>query len=416
MKRKDTKFKWLRLGLSLSLALLLAWALHQAPSQQASQTQAKELRGVWLTNIGAAYLYQTTRVDEVLHQLATLHLTTVYPAVWNRGYTLYPSAVAHQQTGYKSDPLLTLPFQNVFSSLTKQAHRQGLSIVPWFEYGFMSPATSSLVQRHPDWVTQTSQGQSVLQPHSQNSTASRLPTPLKNLLFEITGANLVWLNPFHPEVQQFFTDLILEVVNQYDVDGIQLDDHFGLPAALGYDPYTVVLYQQEHWGASPPQDPYNWEWTRWRSQKLTQFMTSLSAAIKNANPDCIISLSPNLAPFALREYLQNWMTWARSGLVDEVVVQVYRSDVASLEAELGQASLQQAQAALPVSIGLYTGPVTSAQPLKKIAEQVKTVRQWGYNGVSFFCWETTFGFFKKDSNGFETTWRELFPAPTVPSG
>ena len=72
--KRDNKFKWFRLGLSLSLALLLAWALHQAPSQQASQPLTKELRGVWLTNIGAAYLYQTTRVDEVLHQLATLHL------------------------------------------------------------------------------------------------------------------------------------------------------------------------------------------------------------------------------------------------------------------------------------------------------------------------------------------------------
>ena len=37
---------------------------------------------------------------------------------------------------------------------------------------------------------------------------------------------------------------------------------------------------------------------------------------------------------------------------------------------------------------------------------------WQITSRNTFCWDT-FGLFKKDSNGFEITWRKLFPAPTI---
>lgn len=408
--------KTLRRCLYLMISLILTYALHQAPRHQPATPQVQELRAVWLTNIGAAFLNYTTRLDEALQHLAYLNFNTIYPAVWNRAYTLYPSSVAQQTTGYRSDPLTTLPLQDVLRSLTKQAHRQGLTILPWFEYGLMAPASSSLVQRHPTWVTQTIKGQKVTRPHSQNSFASHLPAPLRNLAFELTGANLVWLNPLHPEVQEFLTSLIVEVVSQYDVDGIQLDDHFGLPVTLGYDPYTVKLYQKEHGGYRPPQDPYDPEWMKWRARKLTEFMTKISRAVKAKKPHCIVSLSPNPAAFAYREYLQDWQTWARKGIIDEVVVQVYRNNRNDLEAELGQLSLQQTQKWVPVSIGLFTGSIRSAQPLAKITEQVKAVRKAGSNGVSFFSWESTLGIFRKDSSqAVQNTFHTLFPTPSYRS-
>ena len=406
-------FKRLRRCLYLMLGLILIYALHQAPRHQPATPQVQEIRAVWLTNIGAAFLHHTTRLDEALQHLAFLNFNTIYPAVWNRAYTLHPSSLAQQTTGYRSDPLTTLPWQDVLRSLTKQARRQGLSILPWFEYGLMAPLSSSLVQRHPSWVTQTIEGQKVTRPHSQNSFASHLSAPLRNLAFELTGANLVWLNPVHPEVQEFFTSLIVEVVSQYDVDGIQLDDHFGLPVTLGYDPYTVKLYQKEHRGYRPPQNPRDPEWMNWRARKLTEFMTKISRAVKAKKPHCIVSLSPSPAAFAYQEYLQDWQTWARVGIVDEVVVQLYRNNRNDLEAELGQLSLQQTQKLIPVSIGLFTGPILSAQPLAKITEQVKAVREWGYDGVSFFSWESTLGIFRKDSSQVvQNTFRTLFPTPS----
>ena len=91
---------------------------------------------------------------------------------------------------------------------------------------------------------------------------------LKNFQMEISGGNLAWLNPMHPEVRQFLIDLIVDVVKRYPVDGIQLDDHFSLPISMGYDPYSVKLYQESHGGALPPDDPSATGWIAWRAHSI----------------------------------------------------------------------------------------------------------------------------------------------------
>ena len=64
--------------------LATALTLHQAPPHQPATPQIQELRAVWLTNIGAAFLHHTTRLDEAFQHLALLNFNTIYPAVWNR--------------------------------------------------------------------------------------------------------------------------------------------------------------------------------------------------------------------------------------------------------------------------------------------------------------------------------------------
>ena len=110
-----------------------------------------------------------------------------------------------------------------------------MSVIPWFEFGFMAPADSELARRYPEWLTSRQDGSTIWW---EGKTHQR-----------------VWLNPLRPEVQRFMTDLIVEIVSNYDIDGIQLDDHFGYPSELGYDDYTVSLYRNEHNGEFPPTDP-----------------------------------------------------------------------------------------------------------------------------------------------------------------
>jgi uncharacterized lipoprotein YddW (UPF0748 family) len=401
------KLLWLGLGLALCIAF------HQAPAYQTTAPKGQELRAVWMTGSGASFLHRTTLLDEAFHNLAELHFNTVYPNVWSRAQTLHPSTFVERITG--DDHRIVLPGQDVLRSLTQQGHRQGISVIPWFEYGLMVPASSSLAKRHPEWITQDITGKTITRPHSQNSLASRLPQPLREWAFTWTGANLVWLNPMHPQVQAFLTQLIVEVVQKYDVDGIQLDDHFGMPVSLGYDRFTEALFRKEH-GYPPPTDARDPEWMAWRAQKLTALMAKISKAVKAKKANCLISLSPNPPAFAYREYLQDWPTWIRSGWVNDVVVQVYRTKPVDLEAELSQTSLQQLRQQVPVSIGLFTGSTLSARPLSHLAKQVERVRAWGYDGVAFFHWEPILGLFKKESNTvIHQTFRTLFPAPSLPT-
>ena len=401
-------FKWVkRIGLVL-LAFWVTISLWQSPVVQQTSNANQAIRGVWLTNYGTAFSYYTTRLDELTANLVHHRMNTIYPAVWNRGATLHPSQTVKSAGGPRRNPLTALPllpFQNSLGSLVHHAHLQHLRIIPWFEYGLWVPASSAIAQKHPNWLTQTLDGDTTVAP----SSSSRLPKRLRDFQQEWMGLNQAWLNPAHPEVQRFLTDLILEVVQNYDVDGIQLDDHFGIPVAFGYDDYTTQLYQASHQGLLPPDNPNDPEWVDWRADQITQLMTNIATAVRQRKPDLIISLSPSPPRFAYEKYLQDWMRWVNLGLVDEVLVQVYRDNPSFLQAELDKEAFYHLRDKLPIGIGLYTGPGRDAKPIDRIQQEIEIVQQSGYEDLSFFSWETTFWIFKKSPDRqVQSVFQDLF--------
>ncbi len=204
---------------------------------------------------------------------------------------------------------------------------------------------------------------------------------------------LAWLNPLHPNVQGLLLGLVEEVVSQYAVDGIQFDDHFSLPVEFGYDDYTVSLYQAEHAGQEPPANPADEDWIRWRADKLSKFVNVLHAQVKAHCPSCTLSLSPNPAKFAYRFYLQDWSHWAEQGWLDELVIQVYRDQLAQFESELGKSRLQAVRDRIPVSVGILTGTWRHPIAFEQIQAQVESSRDRHFAGVSFFYWETLWSYF-----------------------
>lgn len=404
--------KWLPRTVWVLLSALAVVCIWQAPVVHQSAIAPQEIRGVWMTNYGTTLMYHTTRLDEVMANLAKHNLNTLYPAVWNRGYTLHPSNVAKRAGGVKRDRLTSLPlipFLDPLREAIHQAHRQHLRLIPWFEYGLMMPVNSAIARQHPDWLTTNMAGETVAGgvPIPPSNPLSR---PLWHLGQEAAGMTQGWLNPFHPEVQQLLIDLIAEVVQRYPVDGIQLDDHFGLPVAFGYDPYTQELYRQDHGGNSPPANPADPEWVQWRADRITLLMERIAATVREIRPEAIVSLSPNSPDFAYRKYLQDWRRWVDMGLIDEAIVQVYRDDIGSLENELYNGGFAAVNQQIPVGIGLYTGPAGQAKSAEKMQQETAAVRAAGYRGISFFCWETTLWVLKGGSaNAIRNLFVEQFP-------
>jgi uncharacterized lipoprotein YddW (UPF0748 family) len=370
-------------------------------------TTTTELRGVWLTNVSSGVFFVPWGVNRAIQKLSQLHFNTLYPVVWNRGHTYYPSRVAQRVMGKFEEPFLTVTRggSDVLAEILKESHKYGLSVIPWFEYGLMVPANSTIARKHPEWLTRNREGKTLLLENKANedflkesqskqsgSRSQGLRSPGQK-----SSIQQVWFNPFHPEVQQFIENLIIEVVMNYEVDGIQLDDHFGMPVELGYDPYTVKLYQKEHQGKKPPSNPRDPEWMRWRAAKLTAFMDKIVQAVKTVKADAKISLSPNSHHFSYQNYLQDWKTWVERNLVDELILQVYRNDLNSFEGELSQSAVEFARRRIPVSIGILTGTWNRPVDVQEIQQQIEIVRDRGFKGVSFFYWETLWGYLTPDS-------------------
>jgi len=333
-----------------------------APS--VAQRARQEVRGVWMTNNDMTILIDRAKVQDAMSQLNRLNFNTVYPVAWNSGYVMYPSAVAYQ-AGIQPLVFKGLEGQDMMADVIAQGHRQGLLVMPWFEFGFMAPATSELALNHPSWLTQTRDGGKV----------------------SISAAGEVaWLNPFHPEVQQFIKSLLVELVNQYDIDGIQFDDHMSLPSEFGYDRYTVALYTKETKKA-PPANASDPSWVKWRADKITAFMVSLHQAVKAQKPNAIFSISPNYYDFAYRLHLQDWLAWVKQGVVDELIVQVYRPDIQSFMEQINRPEIQEAQKKIPTGIGVLTGLRNSPVTMAQIRSQVQAVQARGL-GVAFFYYES----------------------------
>lgn len=387
IRRWVSKFTLL-IALGITLAVTIPGFVKQPVL---ARWPASELRGVWLTNIDSDVLFSRDRLTHALKRLGRLNFNTVYPTVWNWGYTLYPSAVAEPVVGRLLDPTPGLQGRDILAEIVEQGHQQGLSVIPWFEFGLMAPADSELARRHPDWLTQRQDGDRIWWEGRQHQR--------------------VWLNPLHPQVQQLIVGLISEVVTHYDVDGIQLDDHLGLPVDFGYDSLTVQLYRQEHQGQGPPDDPSNPEWMRWRADKLTDLMTQIFRSIKAGNPDCLVALSPNPYPFAYETFLQDWPTWERRGLIEELVLQVYRTHSSNFVMELARPEVKAARRHIPVGVGILTGLKQRSIPMDQIQLQTQVVRERQLAGVSFFFYETLWNSTTETLAGREAGFQALFATP-----
>ena len=352
--------------------------LQDLPALPAPEPQLRSLNttnrriGVWLTNSPSPLYYDARRIDQAVAELADAGFNTLYPNVWSRGTTFHRSRFAPMEPALeRSNPDL-----DPICRFSAAAHRRGLQVVPWFEYGLMEPADAAVVRNNPEWVLQRLDGSTVMEMH---------------------GKPMVWLNPAHPGVRERFLGLISEVVQRCGVDGVQLDDHFAWPVELGYDPYTRSLYQAET-GSDPPNDFTDRAWMRWRRHKLTDLLRELRSrlqAVPAAKGELprrrVISLSPGPFRFAYNQWLQDWELWALGQLIDDLVVQNYAYSVAGFAKDLNQPALLKARAwGLPVEIGILAGFGGRTSDMATVAEKTRLSLERGH-GVIYFYWEGLWG-------------------------
>lgn len=61
------------------------------------------IRGVWIPSTDCKVLTSKQRIAEAMDFLADTGFNTVFPVVWNRGFTAYPSQIMREQFGVEID-------------------------------------------------------------------------------------------------------------------------------------------------------------------------------------------------------------------------------------------------------------------------------------------------------------------------
>lgn len=339
-----------------------------------SQTRwtAGEVRGVWLTNVDSKALNSRASIAEAMQFLQDHHFNVVFPVVWNDAKTLYPSRVMDSLFGMPIDPRMvrTASGRDPLQEVIDEAHVRGIAVVPWFEYGFSSSynkAGGKILKKFPHWAARDANG--------------RL---LKKNGFE-------WMNPYHPEVQEFILSLVREVVTNYDVDGVQGDDRLPAnPSEGGYDAYTRSQYALEHHGAQPPKDPKDRAWLRWRGDRLNAFGKRLHDDVKRIKPQVLVTWSPSIFSWSFEEYLQDWPAWINGGYADLVIPQNYRytiDDYTRTLASQSNDSLGIAASYRAIVPGILMNVGTYLIDEEHLLQAMQFNRERGYRGEVFFFYE-----------------------------
>ncbi|MFN9606846.1 MAG: family 10 glycosylhydrolase, partial [Pseudanabaena sp.] len=81
-------------------------------------------------------------------------------------------------------------------------------------------------------------------------------------------------------------------------------------------------------------------------------------------------------------------SWVYLGLIDELVVQIYRDNIENFTRELELPEWQEIRQKVPVAIGILTGLRIKNVDMRQIKGQVKVAREMSFDGFSFFFYET----------------------------
>jgi uncharacterized lipoprotein YddW (UPF0748 family) len=330
-------------------------------------TSQAQIKGVWVTNVASDALMSREKIKECVSICKASGFTDIFMVVYNNARTMYPSKIMDSTFGVKIDK--RYGERDPLQEMIEEAHQQKLKVHGWFEFGFSSSYDAQggmIVKAMPHWAALTSDGKLV------------------------TKNKFDWLNAFHPEVQDYMSSLVLEVVQHYNIDGVQGDDRLPAnPSTAGYDAYTKNLYKIQHQGNEPPTNYKDSAWVQWRSNLLTGFLNKLHREIKAIKPTMLVTMAPSIYPWSKEEYLQDWPTWVQNGYVDYVFPQVYRYNFEAykntLTAMTKQLTAQQRKICYPGLLqSLGSGYLTNDTLL---TQMITENREQGYNGEIFFYFD-----------------------------
>lgn len=192
-----------------------------ATTQQSSQP----MRGIWLATVSRldwppvssvnnsnptsrARVQQQAMIDKLDH-LQRLGINTVFFQVKPDGTALWPSKIlpwSDLMTGKIGEN----PGYDPLQFMLDEAHKRGMKVHAWF-----NPYRVS-VNTKPGTIREL------------NSTLSQQPASVyvQHRDWIRTSGDRFVLDPGIPEVQDWITSIVAEVVSRYPVDGVQFDDYF----------------------------------------------------------------------------------------------------------------------------------------------------------------------------------------------
>lgn len=215
---------------------------------RSAEGSPREMRGVWVTR----WSYRSPEdLDRILDDCAEANLTHVFLQVRGRFDAFYDSALepwASELTGTLGQDPGWDPLEHAIAG----AHQRGLELHAWVNVYAMwqgrrdvrSVGVPHAMRAHPDWMIRDQRGRSASEKHSYQ-----------------------FASPGNPEVREHVVEVVADIGERYDVDGIHLD-YLRYPGrTFGYDEAS-----RQAAGDAPDFDD-------WRRQAIRETVRAMAARV-----------------------------------------------------------------------------------------------------------------------------------------
>ncbi len=288
-----------RKGILSVLALLAAGAWTMA----SEEVETPEYRGLWVDSWGEGFKTES-QINQLIEQAGTSGFNILLPQIRKRGEVYFNSSLEPRAAELADDfdPLRVLIEKARAADPPLQVHPWVVMYPVWNNFRRAPDSPKHVFSRHPDWLTLNREGGA----------------------WDGGGYNL---DPGHPGVQQHLYDVVMEILRDYEVDGIHLDYIRYRGPEWGYNETSVERFKRIHERTGVPF--HNDElWEQFRREQVTALVRRIYAGAAAIRPEAAVSAATITwapGPESTRHWtrtaaygrvFQEWPEWMNEGILD----------------------------------------------------------------------------------------------------
>src|SRR5215831_4094779 len=355
-----------------------------------------EVRALWVVRTS---LTSPQAIEEMVAAAQQSGFNTLLVQVRGLGDSYFLGGIEPRQSALAAQPA----FDPLATAIAK-GHERGLAVHAWINVNLVAgtdvpPSRSHIAYRHPEWL---------MVPRALGRDLAALDPTGPEYLGRLTryargqSADLegLYLSPATPASVEYTTNVVRDIVQRYEVDGVHLDyvrypsDEFDYSReALGAFRQSLAgslsVADKQRYDARLTADPlfyteaFRDEWRAFRVSRLTALLSDLRQTVKAVRPSATISatVSPDPAEAATHR-LQDWGRWLNLDLIDVVCPAAYTTDVAAFVSQITTAQLAAGRHALWAGIG--ANRLSSEQTV----DNILAARRLGVGGVILFSYDS----------------------------
>lgn len=278
----------------------------------AAEPPKREFRGAWISTVHQErYLKNTTEqnkalISSMLDKLQAAGVNAVLFQARPSSDAFYASKYEPWSRYLTNGGKAPQPYWDPLEYIIAEAHKRGMELHVWV---------------NPYRVT-AGKGHTPAPSHPYHKNPGRFIT--------YEGDGKLYFDPGQPENRKFIVDVISDIADRYDIDGVHFDDYF-YPYPAGGKPFNDDASYKKHGNGMKRGD--------WRRRNVDLLISEVHDALRNSRRPWVRF---GISPFGIwrnkasdpkgsnTNGLQNYddlyadvMLWAREGWIDYLIPQLY---------------------------------------------------------------------------------------------